>query len=315
MRKINICLLYIFVVYSGFAQPEQPYPQMKSHWDAPGNYEVVVITTRNAFYPGDSLMLKTFFTGYGLIDGCKLQVTCSSPIFADTSFMYWDIEYDSINHRINYGVGDKLYIPEDNNLIYEILGYPLKDTTYGKLGEFYDRNKRRSNHVIVTETADLDKQSPYDIHLYAMKDISYGNYNLTFTLTYFNGKEWKSSTKILTVHVNSWLEEYPGWAWLIVIATGVLGIQIVPFLGRVLRDNHQKRRAKKTANESQQEFQVLIDLIKKQIETQNKVQIEVLKKELCQNLEKIQTLNNKRIDEHIDKKIKSDEYKRKNYKK
>nr|WP_293303492.1 hypothetical protein [Allomuricauda sp.] len=172
----------------------------------PGSYSQVINASSTKLFPGDSFNIEHFITGYGQVDyrSVKLYYSFSAQII------------DTINSKVTHsfklskdksefswgGIEQTMY-----NSGYFILrgAITLKDTITGRaINQSYyddfrskdDIEKDRSFMAINTEVVirgeDNKRSVPVKFNAKLKDDVKPGDYLATFTLTYFNGREWTS---------------------------------------------------------------------------------------------------------------------------
>ncbi len=183
-------------------------------------------------------------------------------------------------------------MPEENGGVIEIEGIDEPDTTYGKFGFYLDQNTESDNHIIFTEGTDQNNNSPVDIHLISKSEIKPGNYFIDFRYTYFDGVMWQSDSQVVNFHVNTFLEEHSVLAWIIGITIGF--ISIIPLL---------KSGVTSIINLSTKVFKRKKKITQESLEVQGAVS--VLEKFIEKEIQRAQTLNDKKIEEAVAKSIAS----------
>jgi hypothetical protein len=69
-----------------------PKPQMALNADKPGAYSLVVQSTQSHVSPGDSVKIRVFISGYGIIRGPKLRIQPPPGLFEEKdSKVFFDL--------------------------------------------------------------------------------------------------------------------------------------------------------------------------------------------------------------------------------
>lgn len=201
----------------------------KSPFNA-GDYRQILNANKTIINPGDSIQIRHYFTGYGLIDHktTKLYFTPSTEIIDSTK--------SKLIHGFNgkgelweWG-GHEIFI---NNGVWIHLNHTTT-TSYGALTYFSDMMPMRHvedsiNHYLNTKDLVTDKelknlvplkntnfiasegsgkdgQPPLLWKLKIKDDIPPGSYKFNFYFTYFNGIKWNVDEKTIEIIVMSWFE-------------------------------------------------------------------------------------------------------------
>jgi hypothetical protein len=195
-----------------------PRPQNARHADRPGSYQLAVRSTKAEVNPGDITELEVYLTGYGQIQGAKI-LFYPPPYFIDTA---WSMaNYDahlSADGEFTFGTTDSSF-DETGGIL--ILSGGLQNVRWSTPSLVFDitdsPEKPAGVHIIASE-----KKFGKSLLLYRLqtrKDSPSGTHQLNFLLSYFNGQEWKSDSKSISLKVPNWFERNQGLSWAIAVVT------------------------------------------------------------------------------------------------
>lgn len=233
-QVIPLFIVFYLINFCGLAEKPIPLfdtvtlgsrPRNKDNFDKPGHYEMVAFLNKNEINPGDSVIVKIYFSGYGVIGASKVYISISKNIFtkdssysltglgrSETGGLYWGAirqDYDSVTSTVAGIPGIGKFNP----------------SLWGKPTSYVDFERDSVNIAILTEFS-LHNNAPYSFHLMTMKDVEAGSYPITIVYTYFNGQVWLGEQQIVTIKVKNIIERNPGWAWVI----GIVGL-LLAFVG------------------------------------------------------------------------------------
>jgi len=171
--------------------------------DKPGNYELVIRLQNPIVDPGDILKLEVFITGYGLIRKEKLVFYPSVDLF------------DNEKSKIRFGIGRKKDKP--NLFIFGTQERKLKDVgiTIGGMGGIKKENWKEytiffdivdSKEVPQISTETKQECAPVELDLKVSHSARAGIYYLSFNFSYFNGEQWKGSSKEVAFTIRNVLQ-------------------------------------------------------------------------------------------------------------
>jgi hypothetical protein len=199
--------------------PDQHW-QTDTNWDAPGNYEVATALSKSRIYEGDSVKLDIFFTGYGIVGNSKIFILLSDSIFSSNSYMVTSMGKDFAN-SVYFGIDT---FPLTAGYVYGIAIEGIKGKSWPYSSSFMDVPGRK--HSIMSE--ELIGSAPVHIVFKAKKKVRSDDYPIKIYFTYFNGVEWRSSQQILSLHLNTWIEEHYILVWIIGIVISIIGFITLP---------------------------------------------------------------------------------------
>jgi len=177
------------------------YSQQQSSW------QIWIIPDRYTINLGDTLKLVLGISGYGELDPINLKITAYSEhntaitIMGDPSW-----QYDT---------------------------YMITSTDKSPKNRFIKKNERYPNSILLH--ADYD--SGFDKLL--LKPVTNGDKKLILIATYSpDGKNWYTTSRELSYHVNSWVEKYQTWLAVLSLVSIFLAF---PFFNVILSRWFEKR--------------------------------------------------------------------------
>lgn len=204
----------------------------------PGSYEVIASLKKNPIYTEDSTELNIFITGYGLIGRTKLDILFSESIFDSQSTL--NMRTVTQINATEAQVSDSTVEinSKDNSYIIEIPAF--EEVANNKPFIFWFNRKNSS--ILFSEYA-----TPVKLKLHSKEKIKDGNYTIKIVFSYFDSREWKSSSQIVDFHVNSYFEEHnltTNFLYAFAALAGILAIapligQSVTFIKRKIRKKPQ----------------------------------------------------------------------------
>jgi hypothetical protein len=188
-------------------------PRVGINTDMPGTYFLVIQNLTKFVSQGNELRFQTLFTGNGRIDHPKVLLTPSAKIF--------DAERSIIRNNLSIVDDDSFETAASNNNF-----DPKGCTILLRRGEehdewelstyFFDLNPQKrttetaapiSTNEVATDKRKLTS-SPFTFALKSSRRTGPGNYTVDIQFTYFNGKEWKSDSKVVQFRVLNFFEKY-----------------------------------------------------------------------------------------------------------
>jgi hypothetical protein len=76
--------------------------------------------------------------------------------------------------------------------------------------------------MIATETA--TPEPPVRVRMKTRKKVYPRDHELTCVLTYFDGDQWKTSSRNAVLHVPNWYQRHPVLTWIIGVLIAVTGL-------------------------------------------------------------------------------------------
>lgn len=185
-------------------------PRLAEHADSTGMYEVVGQLNQLEFDPGDSIEVSVFFTGYGMIKYAKLFYEVSSTSVFDTlATVKSGLDYLP-NRRLFWG-GASHQVGKGG--IIDVSEMGLSSPVWQEATPFIDF--KRNSNLLVTEF-DIE-QPPIIFRFKVARNAEPGNYNLSLSFTYFDGKEWQISQQIIRFEISSFVDRHELVIWIIAI--------------------------------------------------------------------------------------------------
>lgn len=200
-------------------------PREHANSDAPGSYKIASLIGDTVINPGGALSFAQYITGYGEIDGAKIQCYISSDVF------------DSNNSSVECSIGleggknmiwgkDKKNIEGDGfRMSLEGISHPA----WGKATVFVDASETINS--VLTEMR--LKSPPFRYSLTTKKKVKSGVHYIDFYLTYFNGREWVTNKERIEFKVRNFFEKHNKLiSWLAIIASSlaIIRLAVIPFL-------------------------------------------------------------------------------------
>jgi hypothetical protein len=188
-------------------------PRVGINTDVPGTYFLAIQNLTKSVNRGKELRFQTLFTGDGRIDHPKILLTPSAIIF--------DAERSIIRNNLSIVDDDSFETAASNNN-FDPKGCSILLRRGEEFDEwelstyFFDLNPEKkttetvvliSNDEVATDKRKLTS-SPFTFALKSRKGTRPGNYTVDIQFTYFNGKEWKSDSKVIRFRVLNFLEKY-----------------------------------------------------------------------------------------------------------
>ncbi len=186
--------------------------------EKPGCYELITRNNTPIIDRGDYLEFEQYITGYGFIGESKLVSYPSVKILdSNNSYIQTSIGKDA-NNQLTYGV-QKHNVSQDGFSL-EIRGVKGKDWESDTL--FFDMTD--SNIPQVSTERKIGNCPPIIYRLKAKRFAKPGEYNILSTLTYYNGREWKSSTNKISFKIRNIFERHEAIIALLAITATVSAI-------------------------------------------------------------------------------------------
>lgn len=228
------------------------FPQTHPNSIYPGNYEIVGSLSKSSIYKeGDTTRLRIKITGYGNIFNYKIFFSISEPIFEGKSPVVGQAKLVKVNTkgfyiRVDADTATGQVISENNSGVMTLGGLIFND--WGRRSIFFDIDTAAESLAVFSEST---QGIPGDIYLVLKNSVPPGDYNINLVFTYFNGSEWKSSTNIIPIHVNTLWEEKP---W-IINSLSIMGVGyalialILQIWDFILNFKHRKRKKRMDNND------------------------------------------------------------------
>ncbi|WP_418604122.1 hypothetical protein [Hwangdonia sp.] len=255
-----------------------------------GRYKQILNANISTISPGDTIIIKHYITGYGLIDPYSTKII--STVSADI--------IDESKSIILPGFGLQSKMKWHSGGVTVKLGGVFKYTENGGFHTFFSdfkgkREGSKSNYgytdLLIEKNYSIKNEthSPLEWILITKNNINPGNYYFTFIFTYYNGESWQNDKVELPIKVMTWYERQESLiqkaAWVIVIIT-ILGFLLsIPSI-------YEGWKNLLTKNSSNEEISNSILKLNKTIEETNS-QNKILIKEM-NSLKKKDTPNIKR---------------------
>jgi hypothetical protein len=188
-------------------------PRVGMNTDVPGTYFLAIQNLTKSVSQGKELRFQALFTGEGRIDYPKILLTPSSTIF--------DAERSIIRNNLSIVDDDSFETAASNNNFDPkgctiLLSRGQEHDEWELSTYFFDLNPQKkatetaapiSTNEVATDKRKLTS-SPFTFALKSRKRTRPGNYTIDIQFTYFNGKEWKSDSKVIQFRVLNFFEKY-----------------------------------------------------------------------------------------------------------
>lgn len=181
-----------------------PNPQNRPGFNKPGCYDLVFRRPRTEVTPGEDAEVELYITGYGMISGAKLYFVPPAN-FIDPGLSW--VEYDLGPREDGIRFGATRRPMGDRGFAIDLSSGGIKPPHWSKSSLFFDAG-------VGIATEDGTPEPPVKLVMKTKKEISTGDHNLIFSLTYFNGLEWRMAYRAASLHVPTLYERYEGWAWI-----------------------------------------------------------------------------------------------------
>ncbi|MBS1748444.1 MAG: hypothetical protein JST63_00915 [Bacteroidetes bacterium] len=230
-------------------------PRVKKDYQYPGSYQIVGSLTKSKIYNNDTTYLNIYISGYGHIGNAKMFYSVSGQIFKPTSTMHSSLIVDTITRKGQAIFDFGSHVDSLNTKAITLTFKGANLPGWGYPTSFFDINDDDSSSTVILTENSLNP--PVLLKLYSKDDLSSGDYYITLCLTYFNGKEWKTSNQILPVHVNTFFENYPAFIPTIsVIALIIAGLALFFnirgfYINFILRERQKKTAVAATPKDEQ----------------------------------------------------------------
>lgn len=199
-------------------------PQLASYADKPGAYSLLIDSSKSHVKPGETVKLRIFISGYGIIRQPKLRVQPPSEAFVEKE--------STISFGLNkvpsgvmeWGTTTKeLYA--DGVTISLVGGIIRKDALWDEASFIIDADNKYKTNIILTESSTKGK-APIELNIKTKNDVRPGDHVTVFTFVYFNGKNWVTQDSKYNFIVLSWYERNQLAIWVIgtIITLGVFMI-------------------------------------------------------------------------------------------
>ena len=177
-------------------------------------------------------MIDLYITGYGHISGAKLYFVPPSN-FVDTGSSRVEFDLASTGGPIHKWGATNIPLSAGGITI-DLSSGGLQLPKWPHKSLFFDAGQSGN---IATEMG--NPNPPVRVVLKTQKKIASGDHNLSFVLTYFNGREWSISYRTASLHVPTMYERYEGWAWFIgaLLAFFALAATIVSAIAPFISSN------------------------------------------------------------------------------
>jgi hypothetical protein len=188
-------------------------PRVGINTDVPGTYLLAIQNLTKSVIQGKELRFQALFTGDGSIDHPKIRLIPSATIF--------DAERSIIRNNLSIVDDDSFETAASNNNFDPkgctiLLCRGQEHDEWELSTYFFDLNPLRktietatpiSTNEVATDKRKLTS-SPFTFELKSRKRARPGNYTVDIQFTYFNGKEWKSDSKVVQFRVLNFFEKY-----------------------------------------------------------------------------------------------------------
>lgn len=194
-------------------------PRMQKHADKPGAYVLVIESSQPEAYPGESIILKLFFTGYGAISSPKLHITMPPGLHdPDESYMFTDLS--KTQDAIVFGgtkasLGSRTYILQGAT---GPIAHPWDEPTF-----MIDVSN--THGMILTEATAT--RAPFEMEIKIKERtlrkyitdrksrLRSGSHNIKFVFTYYNGESWVNEQTTHAIKVSSWYQQHLLLTWIL----------------------------------------------------------------------------------------------------
>lgn len=196
----------------------QKKPRICRYADEPGAYSLVVESSQPLAYKGDTILLKLFFSGYGMISSPKLFIVMPPRLHnPEKSYIYMNIYPDKNDGFIKFGNTKE---PLHNITSYSIRG--MKAPAWDEPTLMIDVDGRPN--MIFTEM--VFTRAPFEMEIninqtsfkeyFLNKErLRAGQHPIKFVLTYFNGRDWITEQTVHDITLSSWYQRHELLAWFI----------------------------------------------------------------------------------------------------
>ena len=180
----------------------------------PGTYFLAIQNLTKTIGQGDELMFQTLFTGEGQIDHPRILLKPSEIVF--------EAERSIIRNNLSI-VDDDSFATAASSNNFDPKGCSILLQRGDEHDEwelstyFFDLNPQAKAAEIAgsfpNPAATVRKltSSPFSFALKSKKRTRPGKYTLDIQFTYFNGREWKSDSKVIQFRVLNFLGKYIGY--------------------------------------------------------------------------------------------------------
>lgn len=194
--------------------------------EAPGSYAPVMRILRTRLDRGEDIEGEIFITGYGRIETAKLVFYPSLGLIEEKESTV-RFGYEIVGDNVCFG-GQEENLEEAGATMSLVGG--LMRQGWARPSLFFDMSGG-TLPIIATEMK--QKWAPVSFCLRIRDDARPGDYQLRFTLTYFNGEEWRTVPETATVVVRNLIQRYELAAAIIAVVAAVVGsiaavVTIVP---------------------------------------------------------------------------------------
>jgi len=222
--KVIICFCFIILTIVSYGQSNygqiKKIPRIKQNYDSPGYYDISVSQDKSELDPGESLKISLFFTGYGQINMSKIAVHSSRLDFFDTSsYVMSDLKIEGNEMTwgaVKHNFGNGLWIINMGGIESR-----TEDSSY-YLGSYVDVDSHPSDLAIMTES--MWQNAPITLYIKLKKNLEPGNYYINFYYTYYNGKTWAGSSRVVQVKVNNFIERHAVALTIVTVVIALLGL-------------------------------------------------------------------------------------------
>lgn len=197
--------------------------------DEPGAYAVVVRSTTRSVDPGGVISIECFFTGYGVIGAAKLFTLVPVGLIAR--------EGSTVSHSIGpvaspepgdpawqFGRVSEPFEDDKGPLIFRGLRFERwKDASaFFDLDALLQQRLESPCQIVVSEVKIGNAPVVYELRLNDKAPA--GDYAVQLCFTYFNGIQWCTSEREVTIHVSSFWERHQGWLGAVGVLATVVGL-------------------------------------------------------------------------------------------
>lgn len=205
-------------------------PQMGNNATTSGAYALAIESSHPLAYPGKTLTLGIFISGYGKILTPKLFVVMPPGIHdEESSFFYHGLEQSENGSIILGAHKDKLL----QKMIVQIGGIEMPH--WSESTSFIDLVSEESNvegtPSILTEYAQPNPLFKIEIKIRKLslrqlykEGYRSGEHIAQFILTYYNGNEWISERISHNIILPTWYQQHAFMTWILALAVAIAGV-------------------------------------------------------------------------------------------
>lgn len=186
---------------------DQQKPRKYRNGDKPGAYQLASVIGETTINPGHTLKIKQFITGYGNINGAKIQAYISSDTFdKEASYIIHSASGKVLNdHTLELKWGATTTPFENSEFRLMIGGISLHEGMPAT--SFLDADNDSSSTYLISEKT-LGNSAPFEYILKTKHKSNPGIHYINFYLTYYNGEQWTSSEEKIQFKINNVFEKY-----------------------------------------------------------------------------------------------------------